>query len=51
MLRAQRSMEGLQSGLFKEAYFGIGEKMARCYGYTAIVGLPPPLAFNITNST
>jgi len=42
MLRAQRSMEGLQSGSFKGPYFGNGEKMALCYGYKAIVCLSPP---------
>ena len=45
MLHAQRSMEGLQSGLFKEAYFGNGEKIALqvCYGYKAVVRLSRPL--------
>ena len=43
MLHAQCTMEGLQSGLFKEAYSGNGEKIALCYGYKEIVRLPRPL--------
>ena len=49
MLHVQRSTEGPQSGLFKEANFGHGEKMAPCYGYKGIVRLPRPpyLSFSL----